>query len=707
MKKLPYGLILSAILLLTNPLTTMAQQSMPPKAAKKPFTITAHGHERVDDYYWLRERENPEVIAYLEAENAYTEASTSSWKPLQEKIYQEIVDRIVQKDESVPYSREGYFFYNRYEEGKEYPIYCRKKGSLEAPEEILLDVNVLAEGLDFCAVDGLTISDDGKILAYFIDTVGRRQYVVRFKDLSTGVLLPDEVPNATSFAWSADNQHYFVGTQDTETLRGDKIWRNKLGQDFAKASLVFDEKDATFNVRVGRGASKEYIYISTSTTLSSETRYLPANQPLGEFKVFLPREEKHEYAVADVAGEFYIHTNWQAENFRIMKASEADSQNKNAWKEVIAHNPDILIEGLKVFKDYLVLSVRKDGFTKLEIRPWDTQKTPHYIDMGEEACTIYRGTNFDFDTEVLRIGYTSMTTPSSVYDYNMRTREKTLLKQQQVLGGFDASAYASEVLYAKAADGTSIPISIVYKKGMMRNGQNPVLLYGYGSYGASMDPGFGLSRLSLLDRGFIFAIAHIRGGSEMGRQWYENGKMFKKINTFTDFIACAEHLIAEELTNPQRLFAEGGSAGGLLMGAIINMRPDLFKGVIAAVPFVDVVTTMLDETIPLTTFEYDEWGNPNNKDSYEYMLSYSPYDQVSAKNYPNLLVTTGLHDSQVQYWEPAKWVAKLRELKTDQNLLLLKTDMSAGHSGKTGRFKYYEDTAFDYTFLLHLAGIKE
>ncbi|GAB4406093.1 MAG: oligopeptidase B [Microscillaceae bacterium] len=685
------------------------QAQTPPQAKKIDKSLEKHGHIRQDPYYWLNARENPEVVAYLEAENAYTEAVMAPTKALQEKLFEEMKGRVKQTDMSVPYNLHGYSYYTRYEEGQEYPLYCRKKLNAQAEavgeEEIMMNVNKMAEGYNYYSLGGISVSDDNRLAAYFVDTVGRRQYNLHFKNLETGEILPDVVPDVAGFAWCADNQTFFYGKKDPTTLRPHQVFRHRLGQDFAQDPLIFEEKDETFNASVFRTKSREFIMIGAFSTLSSEYRFLAANQPTADFRILLPREAKHEYYVDHFEDDFYIRTNWEAKNFRLMRCP-VNQTDKSHWQEVIAHRPEVLLEGIDIFKDFLVLSERQNGLTQLRIRPWQGQGE-HYLDFGESTYQAYTATNPEFDTPILRFGYTSLTTPNSTFDYDMRSRQKTLLKQQEVVGGYQAENYQAERLYATAPDGTRVPISLVYKKGLPKNGQNPTLLYGYGSYGISMDPYFSSVRLSLLDRGFVFAIAHIRGGEEMGRDWYDNGKMMQKKNTFTDFIACAEHLIAEKFTSPEQLFAQGGSAGGLLMGAVMNMRPDLFKGMIADVPFVDVVTTMLDESIPLTTGEYDEWGNPNEKAAYEYMLSYSPYDNVSSQAYPNLLVTTGFHDSQVQYWEPAKWVARLRERKTDQNLLLLKTDMEAGHGGKTGRFKPFYDAAFEYAFMLMLAGKTE
>ncbi len=678
----------------------------PPMAKEVAKKLEKHGHVRIDNYYWLNERENSEVIEYLKAENAYTDTVMSHTKELEQILFEEIKGRIKQTDMSVPYKLDDYYYYTRYEEGQEYPIHCRKKDTLEGDEKIMLDVNVLAEGHEFFMVRRTRVSFNQDILAYTVDAVGRRKYTVYFKNLTTGETLEDKIVDVTSnIAWANDNKTLFYTKQDPNTLRSYQIYSHVLGTDPAQDKLVYEEKDETFSCYVFRTKSKEYMMIASYQTLSSEYRYLEADHPDGEFKVFLPRERDHEYSVDHYKDHFYIRTNYEAKNFRLAK-TPIDKTGKEHWQEVIPHRLDVLFEGFEIFKDFLVLSEREGGLIQFRIIPWDGSGE-FYLDFGEPAYLAYFSRNPEFDTQLLRYGYTSMTTPNSIYDYDMVTREKTLLKQQEVLGGFVADHYTTERLHAPARDGIRVPISIVYRKGIKKNGRNPLLLYGYGSYGYSMDATFSSSRLSLLDRGFIYAIAHVRGGEELGRQWYEDGKLLKKKNTFTDFIDCAEFLIQEKYTCREKLFAMGGSAGGLLMGAIINMRPDLFEGVVAQVPFVDVVTTMLDESIPLTTSEYDEWGNPNDKEYYDYILSYSPYDNVVEKDYPNLLVTTGLHDSQVQYWEPAKWVAKLRAKKTDNNRLLLKTTMEAGHGGRTGRFKRLKEIAFEYTFLLDTAGISK
>ncbi len=678
-----------------------------PVAAKKPQELTKHGHTRIDNYYWLRERENPEVIAYLEAENAYRESVMKGTEQFQQELFDEIVGRIKQDDESVPYKENGYFYYTRYEEGKEYPIFCRKKESLEAAEEVLADVNEMAEGYGYYQVGGLSVSPDNRYMAIGIDTLSRRKYTIYIKDLQTGEMLEDQIPLTTGgSSWASDSRTLFYTQKDDETLRSKAVFRHVRGEDASGDVLVYEETDETFSTVVYKTKSKKYLVIGSFSTLTTEFRVLSADNPEGAFKVIQPRERGLEYNISHFGDHFYIITNLEAINFRLMK-TPVDRTGKENWEEVIAHREDIFLEGLEIFKDYLVLEERKEGLIGLRVIPWDGS-TEHYLDMGEEVYSASVSVNPEFDSQLLRYRYSSLTTPNSVYDYHMETREKTLLKQDEVLGGgFNPANYEAKRIYASADDGKKIPMSIVYRKDMERDGSNPTLLYGYGSYGHTMDPGFRSYRLSLLDRGFIFAIAHVRGSQVYGRPWYEDGKLLKKINTFTDFNDCAEYLIKENYTSPAHLYAMGGSAGGLLMGAVINMQPELYHGVIAAVPFVDVVTTMLDEDIPLTTGEYDEWGNPNEKAYYEYMLSYSPYDQVEAKAYPNMLVTTGLHDSQVQYWEPAKWVAKLREMKTDNNQLLMYCNMETGHGGASGRFEQFRETAMEYAFLFSLEGITE
>jgi oligopeptidase B len=676
----------------------------PPMAKIEPTELTTHGLTRGDDYFWLRERENPEVIAYLEAENEHTAAAMAHTTDLQANLFDEIKDRIRPDDSSVPYRDGEYFYYTRYEEGMEYPIHARKTESPDSPEEIMLDANVLAEGHEYFAIGGRQVTEDGKILAYAVDTQGRRFYTVHFKDLGTGELLSDLIPDVTgNMAWANDDRTLFYVKQDPETLRSYRVFRHALGTDASSDELVFEEMDTEFSIGVWKSKSDEYLFVESSQTLSTETRVLDADDPTGEFRVVLPREPEHEYNVDQLGDHFYILTNDQAKNFRLVRAPVADPSRTN-WEEVIPHRDNVLLESFDVFRDYLVLSERSDAQAQLRIIRWDGADD-HYLDFGEPAYRAYTQINLDIDSRVLRYGYSSLTTPNSVFDYDMTTRERTLLKQDEVLGGFSSDNYTTERKWATARDGTQVPVSIVYRNGTPLDGSSPGFLYAYGSYGSSSEASFNSPVVSLLDRGFVYAIAHVRGGSELGRAWYEDGKLLNKKNTFTDFIDVAEFLIAEGYFDRDRVFAKGGSAGGLLMGAITNMRPDLWNGVVANVPWVDVVTTMLDESIPLTTSEYDEWGDPREKEYFDYMLSYSPYDQVEAKDYPNILVTTGLADSQVQYWEPAKWVAKLRAVKTDNNLIILKTNMDAGHGGVSGRFRRYEETALEYAFMLDLAGL--
>ncbi len=679
-----------------------------PVAEKKPKELSIHGDIRVDDYYWMNDffKKGPDsnnVVKHLEEENDYTDKMMSSTKPFQESLFKEMKGRIKEKDESVPVFKNGYFYYVRMEDGKQYYKYCRKKENLDATEEVLLDVDAMAEGYAYYSVTGFNVSPDNKMIAYGVDTVSRRIYDIRIRNLETGEIYTDKIEGtAGDIAWANDNKTFFYTLKNTVTLLTEKIMKHKLGSSSADV-LIYQEKDPSNYIGVGKTKSNQYLLIESSATMSSEIRMLDANTPDAAFRVFQPRMKDVLYSVDHWRDQFLIVTNKDAINFRLMEAP-LKSTGVNNWKEVIAHREDVLLSGIEVFKNHWVLSERKNGL--IQIRVMDKKSnTEHYLDFGEPAYSAFVSANPEFSSGVLRFNYTSLTTPSSVFDYSMDTKSKKLMKQQEVLGGYDAKQYISERVYAIAKDGTKIPVSIVYKKGLKKNGSAPLLLYGYGSYGASMDASFSSNRLSLLDRGFVYAIAHIRGGQEMGRKWYEDGKLFKKKNTFTDFIDCADFLIAEKFTSKEHLYAMGGSAGGLLMGAIVNMRPELWKGVVSAVPFVDVITTMLDESIPLTTNEYDEWGNPNNKAAYDYMKSYSPYNNVERKAYPNMLITTGLHDSQVQYFEPEKWVAKLRVYHTGKNIILLHTNMKAGHGGASGRFDYLNDIALQYAFLFALEGI--
>ncbi len=706
------NLFLLIFLLITscNSINNKKQEQMkhikPPIAKKIPKKLEKHRDIRIDNYYWLRERENPEVIKYLEQENAYYDEMTQETKELENSIFEELKSRIKQEDESVPYFENGYYYQTKYFKGKEYPAYYRRKGSLDAKEELIVDVNHLAQGHNYYHLTGLEISPDNKIAAYGEDTVSRRKYTLKFKDLTSGKYLKDEIKNTTGHAvWANDNQTIFYTRKDPETLRAYRIYKHILGDNPENDELVYEEKDDTFDVFVTKSKSNKYIYIASFSTLTTEYRYLDANNPKGKFKIFAGRSRGVEYNLFHRNNEFYILTNKDdATNFKLMKTTENQTE-MNFWKDVIPHRKNVMIDDVDIFDDFMVLQEKENGLNRLRII---TKSDDYYIQMNEETYMLYVSYNPEMKTRKLRYVYNSMTTPSSVIEHDLSAKKDTVLKEQEIPGGkFDKNNYESVRLWATARDGKKVPVSLVYRKGIKLDGKNPLLLYGYGSYGITVDPGFSSSRLSLLDRGFIFAIAHIRGGEYLGRPWYEDGKLLKKKNTFYDFIDVSKFLIEKKYTSPEHLYAMGGSAGGLLMGAVINYNPELYKAVVAQVPFVDVVTTMLDESIPLTTGEYDEWGNPNEKEYYFYMKSYSPYDNVEAKNYPNLLVTTGLHDSQVQYWEPAKWVAKLRDMKTDNNLLLLHTDMEVGHRGASGRFKSLRDRAREYAFLLRFENNKE
>ena len=679
-----------------------------PTVQKKPKEIVTHNHNRIDNYYWLNEPENPDVIAYLNAENEYLDKIMSPLKPLQETLFEEMKGRIKEQDESVPVKNGEYFYYVKYVEGGEYPIYCRKKENLEADEEILLDGNEMGKGKKYFSIGGYEITDNEEIIAYGVDTTSRRNYTVRFKNLITGEIYKDQIKNTEggSYAWAADNKTFFYILRDQKTLLGYQVWRHILGTNVKTDVLIYEEKDNQYYIGLYRMKSKKYIAIASDHNgIASEYQLLDAENLTGKFHTFLPRARGHEYEIEHFENKFYVKTNSDnAFNFKLMEVNEQETSDKSKWQTVIEHRPEVYLEEIEVFKNHLVVQEKNQGLSQLRIINHAT-KLEHYLNFGEPAYDANIGSNPSFDTNILRYSYTSLTTPNSTFDYDMNAQTTELKKQQTVLGGFDKESYVSERVFVTVRDGAKVPVSIVYQKDTKLDGTAPLLQYSYGSYGYSTDATFGSSRLSLLDRGFIYAIAHIRGGQEMGREWYENGKMFKKMNTFNDFIDCSDFLVKNKYCSPEKLFALGGSAGGLLMGAIINLRPDLYCGVVAAVPFVDVVTTMLDETIPLTTGEFEEWGNPKNKDSYEYMLSYSPYDNVEAKNYPNLLVTTGLHDSQVQYFEPAKWVAKLRILKTNNNLLLMHTNMEAGHGGASGRFASLKEVAMEYAFIIDLAGI--
>ncbi|MFV7236667.1 S9 family peptidase [Flavobacterium sp. ZB4R12] len=686
----------------------MPENIQPPVAKIIPKTLENLGDTRIDNYFWLNDRENPEVIDYLNKENEYYHKMTAHAKDFQKELFEEMKGRIKEDDESVPYLYNGYYYITRFETGKDYPIYSRKKESLSAKEEIMFDCNELAKGQSYFQLGGLSISPDNKLAVYSTDTIGRRIYTIQVKSLETNEILEDKIEKVTGTAvWANDNHTIFYSSQDEVTLRSDKIFKHKLGSKQADDVLVYFEKDDTYNVEIAKSKSRKYLAIESGSTLTTEYRILNADTPDGKFEIFQKRIRGVEYSINHYKDSFYILTNKdKAENFKLMKTLETATSKEN-WTEVIPHREDVLLEDIEIFANYLVVEERSNGLNKIRIMPWSGEGE-YYLPFESETYTAYTTTNVDFETEILRYGYQSMTTPSSVIDFNMTTKAKEIKKEQQVLGGkFDKNNYKEERVWATAKDGAKIPISMVYRKELKKDGNNPLLQYAYGSYGHSMDVTFSSTRLTLLDRGFIFAIAHIRGGEDLGRQWYEDGKLLKKKNTFTDFIDCSKFLIDQKYTSPKHLYAEGGSAGGLLMGVVVNLAPELYHGIIAQVPFVDVITTMLDDSIPLTTGEYDEWGNPNKKKYYQYMLSYSPYDNVKKQNYPNMYVSTGLHDSQVQYWEPAKWVAKLRTMKMDANVLFLDTNMDAGHGGASGRFEAIKELAKEFSFLLDLEKIKK
>ncbi|MDP5092472.1 MAG: S9 family peptidase [Polaribacter sp.] len=716
-KKIISRIILSAIFATAckNDNQTMnSSDANAPVAYKQPTKLEKHGDIRIDNYFWMRlsddqklapvkDEQTQKVIDYLEAENSYYEKVTAYTKNFQEKLFEEMKGRIKEDDSSVPYKDNGYYYITRYETGKQYPIYSRKKGSLDAKEEILFNVNEMAEGYEYYQLGGLSISEDNKYAIFATDTVGRRQYFLRIKNLETGEILKDIIDNTTGGAvWANDHKTIFYTKKNPTTLRSEKIYKHILGTSEKEDVVVFHEKDETFNTYVSKSKSSQFIIIGSYSTISTEYRFLDANIPSGNFQILQPRERDLEYSVSHYKDHFYILTNKDKSlNFKLMK-TPIKATHKENWMDVIPHRKETLLEDFSIFKDYLVLEERTNGLSKIRIKRWDNSKD-YYLPFDEETYSVGVYDMPEFDTDVIRYSYNSFTTPSSVIDFNMNDQSKQIMKEQEVLGGkFKKENYISNRVWATARDGKKVPISLVYHKNTKLNENTPLLQYGYGSYGATIPDGFSTTRLSLLDRGFVFALAHIRGGEYLGREWYEDGKMLHKKNTFTDFIDCSKYLIENKYTSAKHLYAMGGSAGGLLMGAIVNMNAELYNGIIAAVPFVDVVSTMIDESIPLTTGEYDEWGNPNNKKYYEYIKSYSPYDQVSSKKYPNMLVITGFHDSQVQYWEPAKWVAKLRELKTDTNLLFLNTNMDAGHGGASGRFEALKETAMEYTFLLAL-----
>lgn len=695
-----------------------------PIAKKIPHELSIHGDVRIDDYFWLNQRENPEVIDYLNQENLYQEEMMSDTQDLQNQLFEEMLGRIKQDDVSYPVKKNGYYYYTRYEKGKEYPIYCRRKDNMDNPEQVFLNCNEMAEGYHYFDIGAYSVSPNNELLAYSVDTVSRRQYDIYFKNIvetshddissSDEILFPDVIKNTTgNMVWANDNKTVFYSTKD-ETLRSCKIMRHKLGDNPDNDELVYFEEDTAFSCFVGKSKSRKYIMIVSESTLSSEVRFLDADNPFDDFKIFQERQNNHLYGVGHYEDNFYILTNADgARNFKIMKTPVAKTEKEN-WIEIIPHRDDVLLEDFDLFSEFLVMEERKEGLVKIRIMSWQALEsrvethgslssncdTDFYIDFGEPTYTAYSLGNPDFDSHMLRYGYNSMTTPASLFEFDMKNKTSVLLKRQEVVGGYEPSDYITERLYAPSHDGVMVPISLVYKKGLEKNGDNNLVLYGYGSYGSSMDPYFSSVRLSLLDRGFVWAIAHIRGGEELGRQWYEDGKLLKKKNTFLDFIYCGKYLVDQGYTNNNKMFAMGGSAGGLLVAAVANMAPEMWRGIIAQVPFVDVLTTMLDETIPLTTGEYDEWGNPNKKEYYDYMKSYSPYDNVERKAYPAMLVTTGFHDSQVQYWEPAKWVAKLRDMKTDNNPIYLKTNMDFGHGGASGRFEAIREIALEYAFML-------
>ena len=667
-----------------------------------------HNDIRIDEFYWLKDRENPDVIKYLDDENNYYESKTAHTKDFQNSLFEEMKSRIKEDDSSVPYKYNGYWYITKYENGKDYPVYTRKKESLEAQEELLFDCNEMAKGHSYFRLVGINISLDNNLAAFAIDTVGRRQYTLQVKDLKSDKILNDKVTNCTGAStWANDNKTLFYTLKNKTTLRPEAIYKHTLGATAASDVLVFEEKDDTFGVGIYKSKSKKYLIISSISTLSTEYQILDANIPNDSFKVFQSRTKGLEYSISHYEDSFYVLSNADnAQNFKLSKTSEKNTE-KKFWKDIIPHRNNVLLEGIDIFKNYLVISERKNGLNQIKIKRWDNADS-YYLPFESETYTAYTTTNLEFDTDTLRYGYQSMTTPSSIMDFNMLTKEKTQKKEQEVLGGkFKKENYVSERLWARATDGTKIPISLVRHKDTPKNPNTPLLLYAYGSYGATIDPYFSTVRLSLLDRGFIYAIAHVRGGQYLGRKWYEDGKLLKKKNTFTDFIDCSKYLIDNKYTSAKHHYAMGGSAGGLLMGAVINMAPDQFNGVVAAVPFVDVITTMLDDSIPLTTGEYDEWGNPNDKTYYEYMKSYSPYDNIKNQQYPNLLITAGLHDSQVQYWEPAKWIARLRKQSNNTSDLFLKTNMDAGHGGSSGRFESLKEVASEYAFLLDLEAINK
>lgn len=676
--------------------TTQTDRPAPPVAKIVPHVTTLHGDTRVDNYFWLRDRADPDAIAYLNAENAYCEAIMKPTEPLQSKLYDEILGRIKEDDLSVPVKRDDYYYYSRTEQGRAYAIYCRKHGSVDAEEEIVLDANALAEGQKYFRLGNFAVSGNHRLLAYSVDLEGDEAYTIYVKDLAAGALLPDRIANTYyTLEWANDNRTFFYTVLD-EAHRPYRVFRHELGA--VSDTRVYEEADGRFGLGLLKSRSQEYIFVHIASPLTTEVRYLSANQPLGDFQPVLPRRQDVEYDVAHRGRHFYIRTNEGAKTFRMMRTPVTSPSTAN-WEEVVAARPEVTVEGVDAFQDYLVIYEREKGLEKICVRP-DGGLAPYYIDFPEPVYAVHATGNAEYETKLLRFSYTSLVTPISIFDFDLETRRRELKKQYEVLGGYDPSLYQSERIFAKAADGVEVPISLVYRRGMHRNGQNKLLLYGYGSYGYSIDPSFSPDRLSLIDRGFIFAIAHIRGGADLGKPWHDSGKLLSKKNTFSDFIACAEHLIAAKYTSANRLAILGGSAGGLLVGAVVNARPELFHAVVAKVPYVDTLNTGLDPTLPLTIGEYEEWGNPEQSDYYGYIKSYAPYENVKAQEYPAMLVTAGLNDPRVSYWEPAKWMARLRALKTDGNILLLKTDMGSGHFGPSGRYAGIRETAFDYAFLL-------
>src|SRR5262245_3300813 len=692
-----------------EPVNMPKPEPVPPVAAVRPHVVESSNGSRDDEYYWLRDdsRSSKGVIGYLEAENAYREAKTAHTQALEDKVYEEIIGRIKQDDSTVPYRFRGYWYYTRFETGKEYPVYARKAGTLDAPEEVMLDENRMAEGHGFHHVSATVVAPNNRLLLYAEDTVGRRQYALRFKDLSTGETLPDRIENADPYlAWTADSRSILYQEKDPETLLSRRVKRHVLGTDPAQDTLVYEQPDETFYTAITPSKDEKYILISVQSTITSEWLYARAADPALAFKVFYPRTRGLEYYIDHLDGRWIIRTNWDAPNYRLMEAKVGEEGDRANWREIVAHRDDAFIHGFDVFKDFLAIEERSDAMRKIRIRPWSGGKD-FYIASDEPSSSTSIGQNAELDTHIVRYEYNSLTTPTTVYDYDIETGERQLLKRTPVLGGYDPANYRTELVWAEARDGSKVPVSLAYRVGVRKDGTAPMLQYAYGSYGATMDPSFSVARVSLLDRGFVYALAHIRGGQEMGRKWYDQGRLLNKRNTFTDFIDVTRWLVKERYADGRRVSAMGGSAGGLLVGAVANMAPGDYRAIVAQVPFVDIVTTMLDDSIPLTSNEYDEWGDPRKKEYYDYMLSHSPYDNVARQAYPAMFVTTGLHDSQVQYWEPAKWVARLRARKTDSNVLLLRATMEAGHGGKSGRFQRFHDVADEYAFILDQSGIRE